>query len=244
MPVRSHVPTEEDLTLVDQIARSVARSRRLRPQDIDDFAQTVQVRMAARNYHALRRFEGRSSLRTYLTVVTARMLKDWQNHEFGKWRPSAAAVRSGATAVEIDRLLHRDGRDLEEGIRIVAARTGTPEADLRRVAESLPRRSGRRLVPIELIADRGVRFVDPVEQQQVDATASAARSALGGAFGALPPEDARLLMLRFVRHRTVRSLALEAGLEPKALYRRFERILKTVRHRLHARGISHPIDAN
>ena len=62
-----------------------------------------------RGYDIIDRFEGRSSLRTYLTVVISRMLLDWRNSKYGKWRPSKAALSLGEHAVDLERLMSRDG---------------------------------------------------------------------------------------------------------------------------------------
>jgi len=85
------VTKDEPLRTISQVIRQVCRTSRLRPEDQEDFAQSVHVRLLERNYDVIRRFAARSSLRTYLTVVVRRMLLDWRNANQGKWRPSAAA---------------------------------------------------------------------------------------------------------------------------------------------------------
>lgn len=238
MPQYSSPPTAEALALVERVARGVARSRRLSRQDADDLVQTVHVRMAERQYDVLRQFEGRSSLRTYLTVVIARMLKDWQNHEYGKWRPSALAVRQGTVAVALDRALSRDGSSIEEAVQGVSLRTGTPEADVRRIAECLPRRTRRKMVPIDAVPERAVEFADPLAERHHRERSAAAKSALRAAIESLPADEARLFVSRFLGGRTVGVLARQANVEVKGLYRRFEQIRKTLRVRMLAGGIS------
>ena len=51
-----------------------ARSVRLSPDDIDDLCAEVFVALLADNYGALRRFRGESSLATYLTVISRRIV--------------------------------------------------------------------------------------------------------------------------------------------------------------------------
>jgi hypothetical protein len=63
----------DKLTLLTRVARDIARSRRLSPDDALDFVQSVQVRLLERNYDVLRQFQGRCALRTYLTVKSAYM---------------------------------------------------------------------------------------------------------------------------------------------------------------------------
>jgi len=55
-------------------------------------------RTGCRLYDALlAKFEGRSSLRTFLTVVIQRLFLDHRISAWGKWRPSAEARRGGST---------------------------------------------------------------------------------------------------------------------------------------------------
>lgn len=231
------VPTPQDLDLLDKVARAVARARRLSPADVEDFAQSVHVKMAERQYDAFRKFEGRASLRTYLTVVVARLLKDWQNHEYGKWRPCAAAARLGPLGAALDQELNRDGCSVEEAVRLVASRTGRDEAEVRRLADALPRRSKRRLVAIDAVENRGVSFDDPVAASERARALASARATLRAALADLPTGDVRLLARRYVTQAPVASLAKEAGVEAKGLYRHFDRLRRTLRQKIEARGV-------
>lgn len=232
------VPAPDVLQLVDRVARSVGRSRHLAPEDVDDFAQMVHLRMANNDYDILRQFEGRSSLKTYLTVVAARMLKDWQNHRYGKWRPSAASERLGPLGVTLDRMINRDAVPAIEAIQSVATRTGLPEGQIRHVADLVPRRAKRQMVGIEAADHRGADFDDPIAAAECDREAAATRSRLARALAGLPREDARLMVLRFVGGHAVSDLARRHGLEAKGLYRRFERIRRDLRQRLSAGTLS------
>src|SRR5688572_6935429 len=64
----------EQIALIAQVSNEVARHVRLSPDDALDFGQIVQLKMIERDYAPLRRFEERSSLKTYLTVVIRRLL--------------------------------------------------------------------------------------------------------------------------------------------------------------------------
>ena len=70
-------PTPEQLAVLDSVIRQAARAGRLQPQDAEDFSQSVHLRLIERQYDVFDRFDGRSSLRTYLTVVVRRLLLDW-----------------------------------------------------------------------------------------------------------------------------------------------------------------------
>ena len=77
----------------------------------------MQLKFLERGYDVLRRFEGRSSLKTYLTVVVRRLLLDWQDHTYGKWRPTATALRLGPHAVHLERLMNRDTYSAVEAVQ-------------------------------------------------------------------------------------------------------------------------------
>ena len=121
--------------------------------------------MLERNYDIFHRFTGRSSLRTYLTVVVTRMLLDWLNATYGKWRPSAVAVRLGADAIKLDRLIWRDGYTIDEAVSIVAGGpTSWTRANCAPWPSACPHRLPRRRVP-EMVLDQHqvMDFEDPVE---------------------------------------------------------------------------------
>src|SRR5262245_9404414 len=114
-------PTPAQLALLAQVVRNVAKVGRLSRDDAEDFAQSVQLKFLERDYDVLRRFEGRSSLKTYLTVVVRRLLLDWQDHAYGKWRPTATALRLGPHAVQLERLVNRDAFTATEAVHHVRA---------------------------------------------------------------------------------------------------------------------------
>lgn len=231
-------PSPADLDLIEHVARTVSRASGLYPEDTDDFVQTVHVRMAERNYHVLTSFEGRSSLRTYLTVVIARLLKDWRNHEYGKWRPCAAARDLGFLGVELDRLVNRDGHTAEEAIQLLSSATATPEPVVRDVARRLPRRARRLTVSVEAAEERGVQFADPLSDRQRRVDRHAALTALRNAVACLPLDEIRLLRTKIDRTATIAALARGGNGDAPDLYRKRDRILKRLRDHLRSVGIT------
>src|SRR5262249_56855249 len=57
------------LPVIDDITGQVCRRHRLSPAEADDFSSEVRLHFIGRNYEVLRRFQNRSSLPTYGTVV-------------------------------------------------------------------------------------------------------------------------------------------------------------------------------
>lgn len=236
----AHTPPPADLALLAQIVRDVARSARLSPENAQDFSQSVHLKFLERHYLAFDRFSGRSSLRTYLTAVVKRMLLDWRRTMYGKWRPSATAVKLGPDAAGLERLVHRDGFSTSEAIEMLVTGGNAPSAErLSWIAAQLPSRQKRTSVS-ETALDRlgGVDFEDPVEAQERRRIARHIRQALAAAIRSLPPEDKWLLDLRYRQHQQVRAIARIIGTEPGALYRRCHRVLRELRRCLRMAGVT------
>jgi RNA polymerase sigma factor for flagellar operon FliA len=83
----------------------VARRHRLTGSEAEEFASEAKLRFIEDSYAVLDRFQGRSSLRTYLVTVIHRIYLDYRRARWGKWRPSAAAIRLGETAVHLEALI-------------------------------------------------------------------------------------------------------------------------------------------
>ncbi|MGH7489945.1 MAG: hypothetical protein ACREMY_30715, partial [bacterium] len=75
------------LPTIDRIVSFVCRRNNLGPAEADDFRSLVRLKLIENDYDVLRRYQGRSTLRTYLTVVVQRRFLDYRISEWGKWRP-------------------------------------------------------------------------------------------------------------------------------------------------------------
>src|SRR5688500_10064352 len=104
----------DNLPLIEEIIGSVYHRHAWPAAEFEDFAASAKLHLIENDYAALRRFQARSSLRTYLTKIIQRHLLDNRVARWGKWRPSAAARRQGKMAVQLETLLHRDGQDREQ----------------------------------------------------------------------------------------------------------------------------------
>jgi DNA-directed RNA polymerase specialized sigma24 family protein len=72
-------PTAHQLDLLSHVVRDVARFQRLSPEDAQDFAQSVQGWLLEQGCDTFSRYTGRSSLRTYLTIIVTRLFLEWRN---------------------------------------------------------------------------------------------------------------------------------------------------------------------
>ena len=234
-------PSSSDLVLLGEVIRGVVRRGRLLPPDAEDFSQAVQLKFLESGYQAFARFDGRSSLRTYLTTVVWRLLLDWRTAAYGKWRPSAAARRLGVQAVRLDRLLNRDGMTVEEAIQVASrAPEALPDHVLRVIADRLPRRRRHIRVADDVLQLVAREFPDPLEARERAMQARQARIALGQAFNQLNPEERRLMCLRYRQSLTVREIARLLNVDAKRLYRTFDRLVGKLRRDMGAFGVTVP----
>jgi hypothetical protein len=97
------------LPVIDEVTAQLCRRHRLSPDESEDFRSEVRLHCSQRDFDLLRRFEGRSSLQTYLTVVISRLFLDYRNRLWGRWRPSIEAKRLGPSAIPIEPLVAHDG---------------------------------------------------------------------------------------------------------------------------------------
>lgn len=232
-------PSPEQLALLSRVIRELTRSRHMSPEDADDFSQSVHLKLIERGYHVFHSFGGRSSLRTYLTVVVRRMLLDWQISLYGRWRPTVAAMELGQAAVDLERLINRDRYSSDEAIEIMRRRTNAPDVvRLRRTVERLPARQPRRRVSVETLEHAGVEFADPLAARDRQKAQTRIRTTMAAALAQLPSADRRLIALRYRRQRSVRALAQLLRTDPSALYRRFDRVLGSLRRSMAARGVT------
>jgi RNA polymerase sigma factor for flagellar operon FliA len=228
------IPAPATLSLVSEVIAAIARKRGLRPDEAEDFAQTVHLKLLERNYAPIAAFSGRCSLRSYLSVVVARYLLDWRNAQYGKWRPSAGARRLGTTAVDFERLVGRDGLSSDEALAVLSGRQATVDVStLRSLAARIAPRARANIVALEDVGDVGSReFEDPVATRHAAAVRRRIHRMLRDAYRQLGPDDRRLLRLHFGRGLKIRMIARQLGVPAKPLYRRFERIKKTLRRAL------------
>ena len=230
-------------TAIEQAIRNVCRRQRLSAADGEEFASVVHLRLITDEYAVLRKFEGRSSLRTYLITVVTHVYLDWRNARWGKWRPSEGAKRKGALAVQLERLLTRDGLGFEEACEVLRTNHGVTETreSLETVAAALTPRAPRRFVAEDTLNDYPdtAGFPDAVlEQREAAAAARGAVALLSEATARLPPEDHLILKMRFHDGFSIADIARFLNLDQKGLYRRIDRLLADLRTSLQGAGLT------
>lgn len=225
---------------VDRAIARTARRFRLTSGDAAELQSELWLKISAGQGRIIRRFRAQATLETYLTSVAHHLLIDLRNRAWGRWRPCIAARQFGASGVLFDRLIRRDGMTLDQAERWF--RTAHPESDWSGLAglhEQLPKRPRRTFVAAEL-ADQQC-FEPPVDLTARAEAADDRRRALlllKRALRSLPPADQNLLIRRYVDGATVSALANDGLGDAKPLYRRCERLLRSVRHELERGGVT------
>jgi RNA polymerase sigma factor (sigma-70 family) len=227
---------------IERTISILCRRQRLSAVEAEDFAADVRLRLVADDYAVLRRFEGRSSLSTYLNTVVTHLFQDWRNARWGKWRTSAEAKRFGPVAIELERLIVRDGLTFDQAFETLRARPGMTEsrAECEAMATRFPVRFGRHFVSETLLADLAGGMEADGELRRQEAATSGRRAALelDRAVRQLQPQDRLILRMRFQDGMRVVEIGRILQLEAKPLYARIQRTLVDLRSNLENSGFT------
>ncbi|HXH38717.1 MAG TPA: sigma-70 family RNA polymerase sigma factor [Thermoanaerobaculia bacterium] len=228
-----------NLALIDRVIRRVCARGRLYGADAEDFASEIRLALMANEYAILRSWEERSSLATFLTIAIQRLFINSRVRESGKWHPSSEALRMGAAAVELERIVRREGRSLEEALPIVQAIDASLTRDqvaamAGRLPERAPRARAADVDPDMLAggesADR--RAVESEARRVSDLASDVVRRTMAS----MPLQDRMILRSRFGKGMTVADVARMMQIEQRPLYRRIEASLGTLRKALTEAG--------
>jgi len=231
----------QNLRTIERIAAYVARRHHLSASEAEEFVQEVRVRLLDNDYAIIRKFEGRSQFRTYLTTVITRLFSQWRVEQWGKWRPSAEAKRLGDKAITFEKLL-RDGFTVSEAVRVLT--TGSRPytiAELEAIYLRLPPRNPRPIV----VSDEVMPDV-PVESDAYDRIEAGDRArvlrtavqVMDRVIQTMAPEDRLILRMRFDDARRVPDIASFLNLDQKKLYKRLDKLFQVLRSELEKAGVS------
>lgn len=229
---------QTNLRLIEGIVARVCRRARIYGADADDFAATVKLKLIEDDYAVLRRFEGRSSLATYLRIVVERWLADETIRDHGRWHPSAEAVRMGTAAVLLESLVQREHRSVDEALPLVrAVDPSLARPDLERMLLRFPQRRPRMYVvdlesaPAAALPAPAGADAELLAREARDVTARAAR-VLREAMEGFDVEDRMLVRLRFGQAMSIADIARMLRLPQRPLYRRIDALVQKLRRSL------------
>ncbi|MBX7187636.1 MAG: sigma-70 family RNA polymerase sigma factor [Vicinamibacteria bacterium] len=227
---------------IERVTRFVARRQRLSTTEAEDFLSEVNLSFIRSDYAVLASFGGRSSLRTYLTTVIQRLFLDYRRKLWGKWRPSAEALRRGPLAIRLEILLYRDGLSLEAALETLRTNFACPESReaITDLAHALPARTNRRAM-VEGGEDLALvpagDLASPETQLEGRDTSARAQEMVAQVMEALDAQDRIVLRMKFEDDISVADIARTLKLDQKRLYRRIEELLAGFRKSLEARGL-------
>lgn len=235
----------DHLPLIERVAASACRRAGLPPEEAEDFASRVKVKLIDDDYAVLRKHRGDSRMSTFLTTVVHNQFKDYCNHKWGKFRHSAAAKRLGAEAKALERLLVIDRHDLDSAIETLKInyRLETPRRQLREIAAKLPQRSSRHFVGEEALEQQASRAPEADAERRVadgERAAEAARveEVLNLALETLSAQDLLILKMLYRDGCTVAAIATALRLEPRPLYSRREKCMDRLRAVFEDQGLT------
>jgi RNA polymerase sigma factor (sigma-70 family) len=224
--------------LVERLIAHACRRCHFQREDCEDFGSTVWIKLISDDYGVFRQFKNKSKIETYLTVVVKRHLLDHLNHRWGKRRASAEAERLGPVAILLERLL-RDGSSLDQACESLRTQ-GVSESpsELARLAERLPLWAPRRIEGEDQLVSVPTTERSP-EQRLLEKQSAASRgrilAALKKVLASLPKEDRGIINMWVTM--PVSQIARCCGIEQKPLYRRIEKIFRTLRQAVEREGV-------
>jgi RNA polymerase sigma factor for flagellar operon FliA len=228
----------EKLPVIERAVAFACRRYALRPEDAEEFASIVKLKLIENDYAILKAYEGRSSFATFISIVIQRTAIDFRIHEWGKWHASAEAKRLGPLAVNVERLLHREGRTIDDAAAIVRESRET----IQQIAGRLPPRPPRRRdVAIEDAEPAAItrpaeaeELVFAGERRKTSEKVSAIISAL---LSRVPDDEQLILQLRFEGGMTVAQISRALQIDQKVTYRRIERRMRELKEELLRAGV-------
>lgn len=234
----------ENLETIEEVISFACARTGLRDADAEDFASHVHVRLIENDYAILRKFEGRASFVTFISIVLRRMLLDYRIHLWGKWHSSAEAKRLGPVAVELETILHRDDRTIADALPLCRKLDPSVTLEsLEALAARMPKRAPRPRA-VSLDAATAELHLPPetadgttTESERKEASEKA-NAVLRATVSELPKEDQDLLRLHFNAALSIVQVGRILNTDHKPLYRRLRRITRELRRALESAGVT------
>jgi RNA polymerase sigma factor (sigma-70 family) len=234
---------QSNLALIEGIAMRVCRRAHVRDADAEDFVASVKLALVEDDYAILRKYEGRSSLSTYLTIVIERLMSDERMRTRGRWHPSAEAVRLGPAALLLEAIVRRDRRTIDDALPLLrsvdpAITRESAEAMLARLPERRPRPAAIPLdsAPPAALATGASADAGALESEARSVGERAAR-VVRATLASFALEDRAIVRFRFGLEMNVSDISRMLRLPQRPLYRRIESLLQKLRGALAEAGV-------
>jgi DNA-directed RNA polymerase specialized sigma24 family protein len=228
---------------VERLVAATCHRLGLTGADADLLESTVKIQLFENDCKIIRAFRNECKFSTYLKVIILRAYANICVHRFGKWHASAAAKRFGPAAVLLEQLIYRDGCPAEEAMaRVATSHRTVSRAELSSMLMRIPVRQPRpSTVSIEaveqVLPDKTAADGLLIEHERRTLSERAA-TITGQFFAKLDPSDRLMLQLQFRSNLSLAQIARMMQKEKKPFYRRREQLLRDLRQKLTAAGIT------
>jgi RNA polymerase sigma factor (sigma-70 family) len=233
----------EEWPAVERLIAATCRRRGVEGADADEFATMVKVKLLDNDCEIVRRFRGESKFTSYANIIIQRTFGDYCAKRQGKWHASAAATRGGPLAVELERMVYREGCPRDEAFtRLQTLHPELTAHDLEAIFDTIPRRPRRATsvsldaapmdIPVECDAD--LLVVEAERRKLSDRAAAVIRRFLDR----LDDKDRLLLQTQFESDMQLSQVSRVLQVPQKPLYRRREQLLRDLRAELKAARIT------
>jgi DNA-directed RNA polymerase specialized sigma24 family protein len=234
-------------------------NRYLHSKENDD-SRAVYVNVIDHLYHTkLATYEGRSTLATWLVLVTRTETLDFLRHRFGRHQVPSGIKRLPAIDQEVYRLYYVEGLPLHE-VRAQLEQTGSAItldgllAALRRIDHRITDRTLKRLSydlhaqSVGAASGRLLEFLDHVRTEfenhpgghspdylQTEKEARRVLESVRQLIAELPSEERAALMLRYEKGWSARRISEELGIgSPRRIYTLLARLVRDIRTALYS----------
>lgn len=229
--------------LIERVMARVARRQALSPDEAEDFTSWARLRLLEGSDSPLAKFQGKSTVETYLAVVILNLFRDYRIAKWGKWRPSAVARRLGPTAIRLETLMFRDGLSTREAVATLGGQLAgsMSSSEIENLAARLPARTRPRFEPEEALQEVPAPASGSersVVARDLEPRVRRIQQVLRAALGRLPGQDRLILKLRFQEGLKIVEIARLLDVAAKNLYPRLERCIAALRRAFEEEGVS------
>ncbi|MBM4055219.1 MAG: sigma-70 family RNA polymerase sigma factor [Planctomycetes bacterium] len=104
---------ESNIDLTQKIVRKYCYKHNLTDDAADEYCSHVYEKLIENDFKKIREFKGKSSYKTYLTVVISRILID-KIRSGGRWTSSQKALKLGKNAIMLEELIFRNNYSFDQ----------------------------------------------------------------------------------------------------------------------------------
>ena len=229
------------LPLIERVIASTCRRHCVFGDEADEFDAVVKLKLVDDDYAVLRKFKGKSLLKTYLMTVIANLFRDYLIKKHGKWRSSKIALTLGREAIRLEQLIYRDGLGSQQAVEILKRNAGVEQSrdELAAMAARLPVRERRQFESDAVFDNMGAdgKVDERIRDRERADVARRLEMSLARSLAALPQED-RLILQLWLQGVSIAAIAKRLGSVQRRLYTRRDRALRKLAEDLESEGLS------